>query len=61
MVDINKHKTIKMAYELCVAIEEFPASEDQTNVVIKVAELMQLISNLVGKTEGEKEHEQNKK
>lgn len=49
MVDINKHTTIKLAYELCLEIEKFSASEEQTALITKANELMNAIAEYVEK------------
>jgi hypothetical protein len=46
MADILAHKLIRQAYELCQAIEKFPASDHQTNTVMKAAKLMDAIAEL---------------
>jgi hypothetical protein len=39
-VDISKHSLVLQAYNLCQSIEELPASERQTALIIKANEFL---------------------
>ena len=41
--DISKHRLLRQAYDLCQAIEELPASEEQTFVITKASQLLSFI------------------
>lgn len=53
MTDISKHPLLKQCYELCLAIEELPASEMQTAAVVKASELMEAIDTAIAQSEKE--------
>ena len=53
MTDISKHPLLKQCYELCLAIEELPASEMQTAAVVKASELMEAIDAATALSEKE--------
>lgn len=40
MTDISKHFLLRRCYELMIAIERCPASEQQTKAITKAGELM---------------------
>jgi hypothetical protein len=41
--DIKKHPLLEKAYNLCLAIEDLPASEQQTKVSLQASELVRAI------------------
>lgn len=46
-VNISAHPLVKKSYELCLAIEELPASTDQTNLSVQASALTDEIWNHV--------------
>lgn len=47
MIDISRHPVLRQAHSLCLAIEELPASEQQTRCAVAASDLLRAISAAV--------------
>lgn len=46
-MDINEHPLRRAIYELCLEIEKFPASEQQTKTLIAASDLQEGVTKLL--------------